>query len=205
MVATTVHPSAWFQSTRPVGGATNLLRSWDFLLYSFNPRAPWGARLVDVYSLFPDPTFQSTRPVGGATKPRRSGAVWIAVSIHAPRGGRDGNGSAATAVEICFNPRAPWGARHSHRRNGQLEQRFQSTRPVGGATFQRREFVMAVSFNPRAPWGARPQSCRYSVMHQRFQSTRPVGGATAGLRARCLTWASFNPRAPWGARPTPAV
>ena len=56
-----------FQSTRPVGGATEVVRKTPCSL-CFNPRAPWGARHEMQRYLVHYKLFQSTRPVGGATE-----------------------------------------------------------------------------------------------------------------------------------------
>jgi len=104
-------PSLLFQSTRPARGAT---RVWGAVLicklvsihapragrdrlsvqhpdyrFGFNPRAPRGARrpTVRVGSLSAE--FQSTRPARGATSMRIRPRPACAVSIHAPRAGRD--------------------------------------------------------------------------------------------------------------------
>ena len=123
------------------------------------------------------------------------------VSIHAPRVGRDRGFSAprssstsfnprapcgarlfvisCSVTAVCFNPRAPCGARPLCRYRQGLQMRFQSTRPVWGATRQQSAHkAMTYSFNPRAPCGARPHQSR---------RRRGVG--------------RFNPRAPCGARP----
>ena len=55
----------------------------------FNPRAPCGARRAVSASLRLLPPFQSTRPVWGATVFPRVFLVLLAISIHAPRVGRD--------------------------------------------------------------------------------------------------------------------
>ena len=77
-----------FQSTRPVRGATPLMR------YTRSSSR-----------------FQSTRPVRGATALQ----VWIThgknISIHAPRAGRDRPAGQAGYSRPHFNPRAPCGAR----------------------------------------------------------------------------------------------
>ena len=56
-----------FQSTLPVGGAT----CSDFVIFyiynDFNPRSPWGERLVTSVFGIIWLVFQSTLPVGGAT------------------------------------------------------------------------------------------------------------------------------------------
>ena len=80
--------------------------------HDFNPRAPCGARPFKIINCVFSLTFQSTRPVWGATgtgygkaKCRR------AISIHAPRVGRDPPGCTPRIVYSYFNPRAPCGAR----------------------------------------------------------------------------------------------
>ena len=123
------------------------------------------------------------------------------VSIHAPHAGRDLTVSRYFCLELCFNPRAPCGARLSISRIRGSTASFQSTRPVRGATLPR----------PIA-W-----------MYLMFQSTRPVRGATAAAAIHASTihvsihapragrdirthavdhlHNRFNPRAPCGARP----
>ena len=147
-----------FQSTLPVGGATTSSRStttrteyfnprspwgerlvWATLCagapLNFNPRSPWGERLNNTMIMRTMCTFQSTLPVGGATTPFRL----------------------------------------THRK----QIKFQSTLPVGGATEIGRyagcRFIISIhaprggsdcdggdappvqeDFNPRSPWGERP-------------------------------------------------
>ncbi len=168
----------------------------------FNPRAPCGARLSSASMISALPLFQSTRPVRGATKLCVDDIGVAVISIHAPRAGRD-RGSCTEARPLrYFNPRAPCGARRNasaHRRGGT---EFQSTRPVRGATDERKAFVATVKisihapragrdqparlrrraehhhFNPRAPCGARRAGYRVEFRSDEFQSTRPVRGAT---------------------------
>ena len=79
--------------------------------------------------------------------------------------------------------------------------KFQSTRPVRGATGAR-EFsnISTRDFNPRAPCGARQWAGPVPRPSILFQSTRPVRGATAGSVSTPAGCANFNPRAPCGAR-----
>ena len=56
------------------------------------------------------------------------------ISIHAPRGGSDGQARNGDSNSDYFNPRSPWGERH----------------PLDTA------FCKALYFNPRSPWGERP-------------------------------------------------
>ena len=80
--------SELFQSTRPVWGAT----------------ISRGA--VSVFT-----EFQSTRPVWGATIKAWRKGIHDAISIHAPRMGRDEEPDQQYAALLNFNPRAPYGAR----------------------------------------------------------------------------------------------
>ena len=109
-------PGRWtswsFQSTRPVrgatGGMTNALQGkQDFNPRApcgarpgaatratsrhtdFNPRAPCGARLIIAGDMDAAKIFQSTRPVRGATQIADTSFQYPAISIHAPRAGRD--------------------------------------------------------------------------------------------------------------------
>ena len=102
----------WFQSTRPVRGATRAPAIAPVIFPCFNPRAPCGARLFSHIRClipsecfnprapcgarqamtlhgFPFSLFQSTRPVRGATLRDNARAASVFVSIHAPRAGRD--------------------------------------------------------------------------------------------------------------------
>ena len=101
--------------------------------------------------------------------------------------------------------------------------RFQSTRPVRGATVIRKIPNTCVwGFNPRAPCGARLVGGDSFALFRRFQSTRPVRGATVCRSSSAHSFpvsihapragrdaarvhshrfkCSFNPRAPCGAR-----
>ncbi len=100
---------------------------------SFNPRAPRGARLAAIHLCGVTSTFQSTRPARGATssaprwaarakfqstRPARGATNGLgscgnalAVSIHAPRAGRDDGCRLRDRGRERFNPRAPRGAR----------------------------------------------------------------------------------------------
>ena len=96
------------------------------------------------------------------------------ISIHAPRAGRDPCRPGLRASGPYFNPRAPCGARLGRRPLAGIQQRFQSTRPVRGATYPR----------------------HVDKQRARFQSTRPVRGATGWMRFilwECLIFQSTRP------------
>ena len=137
-----------FQSTRPVRGATDVVKRAIEQL-GFNPRAPCGARPADGAQQAQKEEFQSTRPVRGATALMRNVREDARVSIHAPRAGRDRLLDVWRVQGRRFNPRAPCGARRASVAHRGASDRFQSTRPVRGATHgeQQAENVSHVSIH----------------------------------------------------------
>ena len=130
--------------------------------------------------------FQSTRPVWGATSNSARQHYGFAISIHAPRVGRDQRRLPAIRANGNFNPRAPCGARLASKLYRTPRFGFQSTRPVWGATFGVCSCNRAAqNFNPRAPCGARLVAGMCIFISCRFQSTRPVWGATISLPFPC--------------------
>ena len=99
-----------FQSTRPMRGATHC-----------------------IYFVCNNAMFQSTRPMRGATAERWIEEQREKVSIHAPHAGRDIALVFLASSCLCFNPRAPCGARR----------------------YCRECTCRKCRFNPRAPCGAR--------------------------------------------------
>ena len=151
--------SGAFQSTRPLRGATAQLKLLMSRIFDFNPRAPCGARqrrpelccddrdfnprapcgarpraFVTLTVFF---GFQSTRPLRGATLPPRLLSQLVKISIHAPLAGRDRCTSRRRSGTSDFNPRAPCGARREIIVVLGSLIRFQSTRPLRGATSPR--------------------------------------------------------------------
>ena len=78
------------------------------------------------------------------------------VSIHAPREGRD--------------------AYHAYRRD--CSRKFQSTRPVKGATTRSQQLRRYEEFQSTRPVKGATSSLQASASVTKFQSTRPVKGAT---------------------------
>ena len=147
----------------------------------FNPRAPYGARRSPARWSSSKSLFQSTRPAWGTTPGASGQPADGAVSIHAPRTGRDQRRLYDVAGGLRFNPRAPCGARPAPFANLlAFRVAFQSTRPVRGATpLWRRWLADYHSFNPRAPCGARLSRLKLDSWSSWFQSTRPAWGATS--------------------------
>ena len=145
-----------FQSTRPVWGATPCPRrgasTQDVSIHAprvgrdsplIRPSPCWrvsihaprvGRDLPLIYTDKGVHEFQSTRPVWGATSCRSASYPTSVVSIHAPHAGRDADRDAASAHPCSFNPRAPCGARRGVVPHSADFYRFQSTRPMRGAT-----------------------------------------------------------------------
>ena len=188
-----------FQSTRPVWGATSQDSVPAVRTRRFNPRAPCGAR---------------RKPSSIVISPS-------AVSIHAPRVGRDAYRVGYSASAGCFNPRAPCGARLRFPARWIRPSAFQSTRPVWGATCGAPCKEEAHAFQSTRPvWGATDSDPLCAVpahvsihaprvgrdvdgspakVDEQFQSTRPVWGATAheDRHARACRFQSTRPV--WGA------
>ena len=167
-----------FQSTLPVGGATQAPRCTSPGSPYFNPRSPWGER--------PGAAFWALPRI---------------ISIHAPRGGSDSFpyfhalssnlfqstlpvGGATCSIRLCyllyshFNPRSPWGERPLIFLIAHTILAFQSTLPVGGATRGLRHVKPAQGISIHAPRGGSDFICnRY-----------------------CISDKDFNPRSPWGER-----
>ncbi len=118
-----------FQSTLPVRGATILSQSWSMSMLHFNPRSPYGERLVwclfwcsggyfnprspygerqgwNVYTDMAD-VFQSTLPVRGATSGPLGAAAATNISIHAPRTGSDALKPPPPAPPLPFQSTLP--------------------------------------------------------------------------------------------------
>ena len=172
-----------FQSTRPVWGATGRKHDPLHTEHHFNPRAPCGAR---------------RDPDGGD-------AGGSAISIHAPRVGRDQMGLA----------------------KGKKKEAFQSTRPVWGATARLTSVIAESSisihaprvgrdcfwrsinstghyFNPRAPCGARQNEDIDENGNEVISIHAPRVGRDQCWKSSVPERIDFNPRAPCGARRIPA-
>ena len=75
------------------------------------------------------------------------------ISIHAPRGGSDACNNRIFGDHVHFNPRSPWGERLQSIEKMQEAFKFQSTLPVGGATFNAGELIPFLCISIHAPRG----------------------------------------------------
>ena len=198
-------------------------KAYDVSLY-FNPRSPWGERHL-AFRVFVSPfIFQSTLPVGGATpsrlltrrRPRRfqstlpvGGAtlllllsllLLLPISIHAPRGGSDSCMQQANTRTANFNPRSPWGERHASVFETLRSKLFQSTLPVGGATFDIGNRLVIEKFQSTLPVGGATVKLFTKSWLTSISIHAPRGGSDIILVLMFLATAYFNPRSPWGER-----
>ena len=192
--------SATFQSTRPVRGATarprDSRRATRVSIHApragrdrggavprkaqvrFNPRAPCGARRGHVCTL----------PHRNRFNPR------------APCGARPPVSTSVRQMQRSFNPRAPCGARPASASASFCIARFQSTRPVRGATLFMRlpPFVRSVSIH--APRAGRDAAPRRGVDRLGVSIHAPRAGRDPAQMCILRLVQRFNPRAPCGAR-----
>ncbi len=159
---------------------------------------------------------------GATSLSNRNAWANSAISIHAPRAGRDSSRRGRVCISLNFNPRAPCGARLLIVPQIRSPVYFNPRAPCGARPRSRVHIPPQSYFNPRAPCGARPDTWRSSTPRRKFQSMRPVRGATVsatvtadqinisihapragrdGLRPGGGPHRNdFNPRAPCGAR-----
>ena len=171
-----------FQSAHPVRGATAVPAWWQLHTAisihapragcdtrtmvtgaenkDFNPRTPCGVRRW-IRLLLPGTTnFNPRAPCGARLDRPVIFGIRRPISIHAPRVGRDSLIQAPLCVVL---------------------RRFQSTRPVWGATFVVSHQSGLLQFQSTRPvWVATVSPPEHMWAHHEFQSTRPVWGATAG-------------------------
>ncbi len=147
----------------------------------------------------------------------------FSISIHASRGGSDFLRLLGEKFYFDFNPRFPWGKRPQSRNVRSIWSQFQSTLPVGEATYSLPFGSPTALISIHASRGGSDLSIlTQSPMTFLFQSTLPVGEATldpeyvenlkkisihasrggsdphsAGQRG---SHRHFNPRFPWGKR-----
>ena len=162
------------------------------------------------------------RARGGATNGRGIRACEPAISIHAPRVGRDEDKS-AIEFQVMISIHAPRVGRDGRSPPSSAGSSvFQSTRPVWGATVQMQVVTVVVHisihaprvgrdrkrrsnrsgrvyFNPRAPCGARRSARHCLAVSGGFQSTRPVWGATMASHVWSMAYSFQSTRPVWGA------
>ena len=159
---------------------TDILQSdtiWDF-----NPRSPYGERLISaIFSSFMI-SFQSTLPLRGATTRRGTAGGNKKFQSTLPLRGATQYSRPRKGNPPYFNPRSPYGERLYFPVLRLLWTGFQSTLPLRGATVGIDIFCCLFTyFNPRSPYGERLDMAKATYSCKRFQSTLPL---------RCLLYTS---------------
>ena len=145
----------------------------------FNPRAPCGARRRSAWSLTSFPKISIHAPHAGRDGVHHGPAGLVGgISIHAPHAGRDEHKTLRKRRGNYFNPRAPCGARPSVSFASGYCSRFQSTRPMRGATRAIYVIIESEKISIHAPHAGRDALYWYLSGWSKY----------------------FNPRAPCGAR-----
>ena len=122
--------------------------------------------------------FQSTHPLRDATTENGNKRIAIDISIHAPLTGCDKKDISQSMKRSYFNPRTPYGMRHSGRCRSHKGVDFNPRTPYG---MRHRKMVkqnMMVHFNPRTPYGMRQRPQLQAMLSNLFQSTHPLRDAT---------------------------
>ena len=124
-----------------------------------------------------------------------------AISIHAPHAGRDGTSAIGLPSYGHFNPRAPCGARPVQQAPPAARyNRFQSTRPMRGATVTRVVTLVTIVISIHAPHAGRDIWREPPWSPARYFNPRAPCGARQPRRRSEGPVRYFNPRAPCGAR-----
>ena len=207
-------------------GARQITTRHPLIPGNFNPRAPYGARHYvclglstpicisihaphtgrDHYGKYlrshRHSDFNPRAPYGARPRGLRRLVRWHRISIHAPHTGRD-HSQPSFGYRIQISIHAPHTGRDGAPVPGFLQALlFQSTRPIRGATMQRKSHLSGPSyFNPRAPYGARPDNVRPFVVAHMISIHAPHTGRDRNITEQLQNDINFNPRAPYGARP----
>ena len=168
-----------FQSTRPLRGATAVVRpAWPRYCH-FNPRTPCGVRRDVDQCSFGFDIISIHAPLAGRDKDGAQQQGRQDISIHAPLAGRDLCAMALRAGASYFNPRAPCGVRPRSVPSTAAGRHFQSTHPLRGATQTGRRIAGMTQISIHAPLAGRDlEAGNTYYAPYRFQSTRPLRGAT---------------------------
>ena len=167
---------------------------------NFNPRAPCGARPYAMWPQIEIAVFQSTRPVWGATVHRLHRAILVHISIHAPRVGRDERTRSARSMDTNFNPRAPCGARRPGLLTAPRSRHFNPRAPCGARHSLYSMLCGAFRFQSTRPvWGA-TRLCMFLFDGLCISIHAPRVGRDLSSFASIRNHCDFNPRAPCGAR-----
>ena len=149
------------------------------MIIYFNPRPPWGGRLLCLnLSRSTMKNFNPRPPWGGRRYFKRAVADVLCISIHALRGEGDDSRLVFLFKLFDFNPRPPWGGRRARLDRQSAPKKFQSTPSVGRATKKFVKISLVMIFQSTPSVGRATRISRRRTGAQTFQSTPSVGRAT---------------------------
>ena len=106
--------------------------------------------------------------------------VYLSISIHSPRMGRDAASSKVTPLPRNFNPLSPHGERHGAPERGALHHLISIHSPRMGRDLDiLRQHHGGRNFNPLSPHGERRLALVMEDLVKLFQSTLPAWGETS--------------------------
>ena len=201
MVEWALPPTARFQSTLPLRGATSLPRMSHASLATFQSTLPLRGATAVCCPAGTSSIFQSTLPLRGATwkwyydkfpqlisihtplagsdQPvRRYWKAWLNFNPHSPCGERPHRNPSRWFL-WNFNPHSPCGERHEPAAEHGARLVISIHTPLAGSDRQSgRASCGAFHFNPHSPCGERPEFFLSIRTLKLFQSTLPLRGAT---------------------------
>ena len=126
----------------------------------------------------------------------------ILISIHAPRGGSDGQGQQMFGSSGLFQSTLPVGGATCVVPGGIRVTGISIHAPRGGSDWPRSGSPALYGyFNPRSPWGERLGGIKDTITEKIISIHAPRGGSDGGRsRQESVTRGYFNPRSPWGER-----
>ena len=119
-----------------------------------------------------------------------------AISILAPLTGRDGREDYAEWLNNNFNPRAPYGARPEDQPADAADNRFQSSRPLRGATHNKRVLEVLVPISILAPLTGRDADFVSKWFHKGISILAPLTGRDLCSRSNPLISRLFQSSRP---------
>ena len=128
----------------------------------FNPRSPYGERLLWLQPCAELSGFQSTLPLRGATRPRCANTGdGRNFNPRSPYGERLVVWLLVCGVSSYFNPRSPYGERPLEKFHDLPPVNFNPRSPYGERRASTETKTKTQNFNPRSPYGERPPKSNF--------------------------------------------
>ena len=187
--------------SEPLAGRDRRPCSWRSSCRNFNPRAPCGARHNRMIMRTKRLNFNPRAPCGARPAAIRRYEPAGIISTHAPHAGRDRASHGYANIQDPFQPTRPMrgATRHSRRLSSLIG--ISTHAPHAGRDAEPTGHpIFSTHFNPRAPCGARPSRRRLRPIPIPYFNPRAPCGARLISHFAHLFLFNFNPRAPCGAR-----